>query len=218
MNYSDPTLYLTLATAGMLLSAFLITSRMRLNSFVGLFRIQSLCLGAYACILAYVLGEYDLIVMACLILSLKAWVLPYVLLRTVEESHAAARLEAYFRPTILSLIGAVTIAFAFIVVSHILPTIGDGIFIVGTAVSLLLVGFSLLVFRGDLYGQSIGFLVMENGIFTLGLTLVGGMPLFVEVGIFFDVLVSFIIMVALAYRVQSEHVSVETDRLRELVG
>ncbi len=218
MLYSDPAFYLTLATSGMLLSAFLIASSMRLRSFVWLFRLQSLCLGMYAIALSFAIGETDLLVMAGLIIVLKAFLLPYALLTTVERSSAAARLEAYFRPSALLFIAAALIAFSFLVVVRVFPEIGSDIFVVGTAVSLLIIGFSLLVLRGDLYGQSIGFLVMENGIFTLGLSLVGGMPLFVEIGIFLDVLVSFIIMVALTYRVQSTHVTVKTERLRELIG
>lgn len=211
-------LLLALAASGMLLSAFVLSSRMRLKSFVWLFRFQSFCLGFYAVLLGVIHGEQGLFVMAALIVALKAGVLPYALLQTADRSSAANRLEAFFRPTTLSLIAASTIAFSFVIASRIFPGAGIELFIGGTAVSLLLVGLSLLVLRSDLFGQSIGFMVMENGIFTLGLSLVGGMPLFIEIGVFFDVLVLFIIMMALAYRVQIEHVSVKTEHLKELVG
>jgi hydrogenase-4 component E len=202
----------------MLVSTFLLVSRMRLPSLLALFRLQSIFLAIYAFALAYVVHEQDLVIMALLILILKAVLLPYALMETVRRSRATLRLEAYFKPTSLTFIAAATIIFSFLVTMRVFPGIGSGMFIVGTAVSLLLVGLSLLIVRGDLFGQSIGFMVMENGIFVFGLALVGSMPLFVEIGIFFDVLVSFIIMVALTYRVQHLNVSVKTKHLKELIG
>ena len=69
----------------------------------------------------------------------------------------------------------------------------------------------------SMYGQIIGFLLMENGIFTFGLTLTGGMPLLVEIGVFFDVTIGSVLMAALSYRVQETQSTVMTDALRELV-
>jgi hydrogenase-4 component E len=82
---------------------------------------------------------------------------------------------------------------------------------------MMLLGLLALVTRKGMYGQIIGFLLMENGIFTFGLTLTGGMPLLVELGVFFDVTIGSVLMAALSYRVQKEHDTVVTDRLSELV-
>ena len=53
---------------------------------------------------------------------------------------------------------------------------------------LILTGAFLMVSRKKALMQMLGLLVLENGIFLAALTTTFGMPLVIEIGIFFDVL------------------------------
>jgi hydrogenase-4 component E len=75
----------------------------------------------------------------------------------------------------------------------------------------------MLMTRKGLYGQIVGFLILENGIFTLGLALTGGMPLLVDVGVFFDVTIGAILMALLTYRVHGETRRADTENLETLI-
>jgi hydrogenase-4 component E len=55
--------------------------------------------------------------------------------------------------------------------------------------SMKLIGFLMLVVRGEALSQILGLLVLENGIFLGSQILVPGMPLLIELVILFDLLV-----------------------------
>ncbi len=199
----------------MLVASLLMTSRMRLTSLVALLRAQSGFLGLYALVLAYAGGAIHLAIIALLVLALKAVVIPEFLLRIARGSGVSERLEAYARPTTLSFAGLCVVGLAFVATNQLLP---DGnYFAAASSLSLVMLGFLLLVSRKDMFGQAIGFLGMENGIFIFGLALTGGMPLLVELSALFDLLILFILVSALVRRAQLEHSSVGTDLLRTLI-
>ncbi|MBU6323146.1 MAG: hypothetical protein KGI41_02660 [Patescibacteria group bacterium] len=209
-----PTVLSASLLGAMLVASLLMESRMRLTSLVTLFRVQSAFLGFYALLLAYAEGAIHLAVIALLILALKAFVIPEFLLRVARASGASERLEAYVRPTTLSFAGLLVVGLAFAATNLLLP---DGhYFAAAVSLSLVMLGFLLLVSRKDMFGQGIGFLGMENGIFIFGLALTGGMPLLVELSALFDLLILFILVAALVRRAQHEHSSVGTDLLRTL--
>jgi hydrogenase-4 component E len=57
------------------------------------------------------------------------------------------------------------------------------------ALAIILIGFFTMIARKKAVTQVIGFLVMENGLFLGAAAAAYGMPLIVELGVFFDVLV-----------------------------
>ena len=154
--------------------------------------------------------------MAGLIVVLKGVIIPRFLMRVARESGASQRLESYARPTTLLFCSGIVSILSFIAAGALTSVVGSGYFITAVSFSLLSVGFLMLVSRKDLFGQIIGFLVMENGIFTFGLALTGGLALLIEVGILFDVVVGFALMTILLNWVQKQHASARTDLLREL--
>ncbi len=210
-----PFIQITLAGA-MLGTSLLIFGRMRLKSFVLLFALQSLALASYAATIALITSEHELLIMAGLIVFVKSLLVPLFLLGVARRSGASARLHAYLKPTLATFLGIVGIAAAFITARAALSFLGAEYVVTSVAFSLIVLGLMLLIIRRDLFGQSIGFLVMENGIFLFGLALSSGLPLLVEIGIFLDVLVGFMLMGGLAYRVQKEHHSVGTELLNTL--
>ncbi len=201
---------------GMLLLSFLMTSRMRLGSLVAAFRFQSILLALLALSAAFVAGETQLIVVAFLILLIKGWFIPSFLLRRARASVTSERLESYLRPTTLSFIGGALIVLAFFTTRGLLP-VGADYLVLATSFSTVLIGLLLLVTRKDMFGQGIGFFVMENGIFTFGLALTHGMPFLFELGSLFDLMAFFILITVFTHRAQGENASVATDNLRTLV-
>ena len=59
---------------------------------------------------------------------------------------------------------------------------------------------------------------MENGLFLMGITMTFGMPLLVELGIFFDVLVGIIIMGIFIFKIRSAFEGIEVDHMTVLKG
>lgn len=208
---------MNILAGGMLLISFFLLNRMRLITMLRLFSWQSLCLSLYAGCAAVILGEHSLYLSALLTFVIKAMGIPWLLLRVAKQSKASQRLTAYLRPTPSLFAGALLIGLSFVVATKLSQMTGSGVFITSISIAMLLMGLFMLTIRKGMYGQIIGFLMMENGIFTFALALTGGMPLLVELGVFFDVMVGSVLMAALSYRVQREHETVATDQLTELV-
>lgn len=212
-----PQLILNALAGAMLVLAFFLVARMRLRSLLVMFSWQSSLLVAFASVIAISEHEPHLFITAILTLVLKTILFPWLILMTADRAAASHRMHSYLRPATSLLATAVIVVIGFALTRSFIPLTNADYFIGASSVSMLLIGLFMLVARKGMYGQIVGFLLMENGIFIFGLFLTGGMPLLVELGIFFDVTIGAVLMAALSYRVQKETKTVTTDTLRELV-
>jgi hydrogenase-4 component E len=66
--------------------------------------------------------------------------------------------------------------------------------------------------------QVLALLCLENGLFLAAISLTYGMPLIVELGIFFDLLVAVMVLGILVYRIQETFDSMDVTKLSRLRG
>jgi hydrogenase-4 component E len=86
----------------------------------------------------------------------------------------------------------------------------------GMALALLLIGMLLMLTRRLAISQIVGFLVLENGIFLYALTQTHGMPLMVEMGVVFDVLVGVMVAGLVIFRLNRSFEHVDVTKLTGL--
>jgi hydrogenase-4 component E len=86
------------------------------------------------------------------------------------------------------------------------------------AIALFLIGFFMMVNRRKALTQVLALLSLENGIFLAAISLTYGMPMIVEIGIFFDVLVAGMVLAILVYRIRETFDSTDVSRLSRLKG
>jgi hydrogenase-4 component E len=87
------------------------------------------------------------------------------------------------------------------------------------ALTLLLTGFFLMLNRRKAITQVLALLTMENGVMLAAIALTTyGMPLVVEMAIFFDVLVSVMVLGLLVFRIRESFDSMDVSKLNELRG
>lgn len=86
------------------------------------------------------------------------------------------------------------------------------------SLALTFVGLLLMITRRKAISQLIGLITIENGIFLAGLIATLGLPLFVEIGVFFDLLVAVGVTAVLTMRINEHFDTVNTDELRRLRG
>jgi hydrogenase-4 component E len=87
------------------------------------------------------------------------------------------------------------------------------------AITLVLTGFFLMFNRRKAITQVLALLTVENGVMLAAVALTTyGMPLVVELGIFFDVLVAVMILGILVYRIRETFSSIDTSKLSQLKG
>jgi len=86
------------------------------------------------------------------------------------------------------------------------------------AIALFLIGFFMMINRRKALTQVLALLSLENGLFLAAISLTYGMPMIVELGIFFDVLVAAMILAILVYRIRETFDSMDVSRLSRLKG
>ena len=203
-----------------MLTAFVAVASNRMLSLVRLFALQSVALGLLALAVAYFADAPHIYVVAALTLGLKGAVIPWVLLYVMDKIKTDKEVEPLVSiPLSLLLCGALTIV-AFYVTQPIIfangaiETITKDSLAISFAV--VLIGFFIMISRQKAITQIVGLLIMENGLFLAAISVTYGMPMIVELGIFFDVLVAVIIMGLFAFRINKTFESVDTTILRRL--
>ena len=207
------------AAAGtLLLSAVMVVWRRSLSVDLRLLAVQGVALGVLVAVMA--LHEGDpllLLLVALMVLVLKAVVLPVALARGMAATQADHERAPLLNPT-ASLLACVGLAGLAYVVSAPLASSGSdpALRAVPIGVTLVLIGLLTLTTRRRAMSQLIGFVMMDNGIATVALLTAGGVPLVVELGVSLDVLLVVLILLVLTSRMQAAFGGTDLDELKEL--
>ncbi len=89
---------------------------------------------------------------------------------------------------------------------------------IGVSLSMLLMGLFLMVTRRKAVTQILALLTVENAVFLVALGATSGMPLVVELGISFDVIVAVLVLGILVHRIVDRFESMDVSRLSKLKG
>ena len=82
---------------------------------------------------------------------------------------------------------------------------------------MLLTGFFLMINRRKAITQVLALLTMENGVMLAAIVLTTyGMPLVVEIGVFFDVVIAVMVLGILVFRIRETFASMDVSKLNEL--
>src|SRR2546426_294461 len=84
------------------------------------------------------------------------------------------------------------------------------------AMGLVLVSLFVIISRKKALTQVIGFLMLENGLALLAVLGTYGIPLIVELGVFLDVLMGFLVMQVFVYHIHGTFESIDVDQLNQL--
>jgi hydrogenase-4 component E len=185
---------------------------------VRLLALQSLLLAAQAVTIAVFAARYGLLIVAVALVVVKAWWIPRALAR-MGEGAPPRPLEPGRSAGVRLLVAGMLVVGAYAIMlpvtaSSALPTRGG----IPLAFAMALVGLYACVTGRDAVGQILGFLMLENGIFALGLLAAYGLPGLVEAGVFLDVLVVVLVAEGLVMQIRHEHATLDVDLLRELRG
>lgn len=207
-----------LLIALILVSTFMILGSTRLYSCIRAFGIQSFLLAGVAGVVAYSTGRIDIYIVAILTLVLKAAVIPYIFIYIIREIKVKREIDLYVNISPSLIIGGVLVVISYYLVRSINIRTELSSFALSASISLVSIGLFIMISRKKAIMQMLGILLMENGLFLGAISLTYGMPLLVELGIFFDVLIGVLIMGILIFRINRTFESIDTDMLKTLIG
>lgn len=201
-----------------LVSTFMILGSTRLYSCVRAFGIQSFLLACVATVVGISTGKIDLYIVALLTLIIKAAVIPYIFIYIIREIKVKREIDLYVGISPSLIIGGMLVVISYYLIRSIDIITELSSFALSASMSLVSIGLFIMISRKKAIMQMLGILIMENGLFLGAISLTNGMPLLVELGIFFDVLIGVLIMGILIFRINKTFETIDTDMLKNLIG
>ena len=206
-----------LGSSLVLISGFLLLWRRGLAAHIDAFTLQSVALAATTALVAYFAGDAELYWVAGGLIALKGIGIPLLLRRMARRFGTERELAPYVNTATSLLVGGLLVLLAYIVMRPIvqlspLPTRAG----MPLAMGLIFVSLFVIVSRKRALTQVIGFLMLENGIALLAVLGTHGIPLIVEIGVFLDVLMGFLVMQIFVYQIHETFESLDVEQLNRL--
>jgi hydrogenase-4 component E len=148
---------------------------------------------------------------------IKGTLIPALLHRAMRDAEIRREIEPLIGYITSLLLGAVATGAA-VLFARVLPLAPQhvGSLLVPASLATVLTGFLVLCTRRKAINQVVGYLVLENGIFIMGLCLLEAMPFLVEVGVLLDLLVAVFVIGIIINHINREFSSLDTARLSAL--
>ncbi|MFA5162527.1 MAG: hypothetical protein WC421_09795 [Elusimicrobiales bacterium] len=191
----------------LMLSSVALCATGRIRSLVRIAVFQGLILGLLAVSRQFTAQTAAL---ALATVAVKAVIFPYILMRAVEKAGAVLEPRPYvgYNPSIavcMAMLGiSAWIARKF---SPQAPLAAAGAFFT------MFAGLFVIISRRTAFSQVIGYLALEGGIYSFGLSLSGDTPAAVELGLLLDLFAAVFIMGIMVYRISDEFDHADMEKI-----
>ena len=200
-----------------LITGLILLWRRGVTAYISAFTWQSRAITVVTVIVAYFGHDHELYWVAGALFILKGVVIPR-LLKQMERRFAAEReLDPYVNTATSLVISGLLVLFGYAITRPLvalsqLPTRAG----MPLAMGLVLVSLFVIISRKKALTQVIGFLMLENGLALLAVLGTYGIPLIVELGVFLDVLMGFLVMQIFIYQIHETFESIDVEQLSNL--
>jgi len=199
------------------LTSFVMLAQGRLLRLVFVFALQGFLLVLATSIAAYSFDNPHLYISAAITLVLKVLFIPWMLRRHILKLNMHRDVEALNNKTTLMLGGASLVVFSYYVLH---PIMQNSSMILLNALSLslavILLGMLLMISHHQAIAHVVGFMSIENGLFFAATVSTNGMPMVVELGVAFDVLVAAVLFGIFFLHISSSIDSLDVDKMNRL--
>jgi hydrogenase-4 component E len=203
----------------LVLSDMAILGLNRLKTCINILAFQGMLLGAFAFISQMNAISLRLVMIAGASFILKGFVFPALLNRVMQDTGIQRENEPFVGYTTSVLAGLFMLVFSLWLGSEISARANSEIpLIVPAALTTLLTGLFLIVARKNALTQCLGYIILENGIYIIGVVTVVEIPVLVELGILLDVFVAVLVMGIAIHHISREFDHIDADKLNILKG
>ncbi|HUN55081.1 MAG TPA: hypothetical protein VMU29_08000 [Smithella sp.] len=192
----------------------------RLRACISIVSFQGMLMGLLVLIAHSSSMTPRLIIIAAVSFMIKGFVFPYLLRRGIREAGTQHESEP-FVGYIMSIISGVVMLGISLWLGEKLPllaALSGSSLVIPAALTTLFTGLFLIVARRNALNQCLGYIILENGIYTVGVVSVVEIPFLVELGIMLDVFVAVFVMGIAIYNINREFDHLDSDRLNNLKG
>ena len=155
---------------------------------------NSFTLGILALLIGTKLEDNAMILTGIVTIIIKAVAIPYFLKNFSQKFHFLRQIQPEIRVQYSIILIPAILVFTFYLAEPITNMIANNSNYVAISISSLFLSLLLMMEHKNVAPKIIGFLSMENSLFLLGITATDGMPMLVELGIFFDLLMAIVVI------------------------
>lgn len=189
----------------------------RLGAAIRVVAAQGVMLGILPILAHWPEWSLHFVLLAVGAIAIKGIVFPWFLFRAIREAEIAREIEPYVGYAASLVAGAAALGASFWVCAQ-LPMPGNiaSPWLAPVSFFSIFAGLFLIVSRKRAVNQVLGFLVLENGIYTFGVGVAVQTPFLVEAGVLLDVFVAVFVMGITIFHINREFDHINTDRLSAL--
>jgi hydrogenase-4 component E len=216
-NYPLVDQLVLVVSALILLTSFVLLTQNRIHSMINTFAWQSGLIVVATILQALATAHKELYVSAVITFLLKVLFVPYLMRYLVRKLNIRHKVAVIAHPFLLLIGAAILALFCY---NLMMPIQASGLLLIensiAVALAVTLLGMLLLITHHKVIAHIIGFMAMENGILFAALTSAQGMPMIVELGIAFDVLVATILFGVFFFHIRSSIDTLDANRMNLL--
>ncbi len=209
--------HVNLLNAFLLLTAIMSVVFRRIRSQITAYFLQSLALSLICFKIGYAFDNAHLYIASALTFGIKCILIPLFMLYISRKTMVVKDSEKFFKVPTALIISGILVIFSFYILHPVNLKAGPLTRAsLTTSLSLILIGVLLMINRTFALTQITGILIIENGLFLAGIATTCGMPLIVELGAFFDIIVGVVLMGVLSEKINRSFDSLDTEKLNLL--
>lgn len=200
-----------------LVSSFALLAQARVVATIQVFAWQGFLLAVVTTLVALDTGLNHLYISAVLALGLKAFFIPWLLIRQARKLGILREFDTIIRPGITLMAAGSLVIFCYNVVLPV-QQFAQSITrdAIGVSLALVMIGMLMLITRRKAITQVVAFMSLENGLFFAAVSATHGMPMVVELGIAFDVMVAAVIFGIFFFHIRDSIETLDVDQLNRL--
>lgn len=202
-----------------LITDLTLAANSRLGTCINLIALQGFALGLVPVTIGFQQGfTFSLIAVAFIGILLRGILFPQILHRSIVNAGTARELRplvSYF----LSVLIVLMLIFTSLWISINIDFIDSKLLLLSVvALSTIFSGIFIIIGRRLAIMQIIGYILLENGIYCLGLAFVQEIPMIIELGVLFDAIIAVFVMSVATNKIQEEFEHLDIQKLDSLKG
>lgn len=167
------------------------------------YALNSLSLGILALFIGEQIGDMPMLITGVATVLIKALAIPYILKNSSIKFNFVRQIQPDIKVQYIIILVPTILVFIFYLSEPITNMLVSNANYVAISIAALFLSLLLMMEHSTVAPKIIGFLSMENALFLLGITATEGMPMLVELGIFFDLLMAIVVMNLLFHKEES---------------
>lgn len=199
------------------LTNFLMISSSRVSIYIRMAILQGVLLGAITIFFDYPNYDIRIVILALGNILLKSVIFPWFIARAVHHVNVRRETDPPIGYSASLFIGVLLFALAMWIAMRLQPFHHRQVQIeLATSIFMMSVGLFMIISRSKAITHVVGYMVLENGIFLMGASLMIDDPLIVELGVFLDIFVAIFIMGIIIHQIEQQFDSLDVRELSHL--